>query len=93
MLALALLLAILALPVLAGLNAFFGLQHFESRIGITSYVEMMRLRASSVGICGTDDSDVRSSDDTTPCLLDFETREQAPDLASTGRPSTATLAK
>ena len=57
MLSLAILLCILATPVLVGLNAFFRLQPSENRIGITSYAEVSRLRAMAPAICTDAGSD------------------------------------
>ena len=77
MLSLALLLTILATPVLVGLSAFFRLQPSENRIGITSYLEVLRLRAHAPTLCTKDDSDADESEGGAYLSSDFGVRDQS----------------
>lgn len=93
MLSLAILLTILTTPVLVGLSAFFRLQPSENRIGITSYVEVLRLRAKAPAVCANGDFDSDESDDSGYFSSDFAVRGQSASSAENPRLSAVTLAK
>lgn len=91
MLSLALLLTILATPVLVGLSAFFRLQPSENRIGITSYLEALRLRANAPAVCVN--GDAGESDDDGHLSSDFNVRGPSAGVEKNPRLSVVTLAR
>ena len=93
MLSLAILLTILATPVLVGLSAFFRLQPSENRIGITSYLEVLRLRANAPAVCANADSDDGESDEAGYLSSGFDARGKSACVAKNPRFSVVTLAQ
>lgn len=93
MLSLTILLTILATPVVVGLSAFFRLQPSENRIGITSYVEVLRIRANASAACLSGVPDADDKDDAGCLPSASDPRGRFPGVAKNRRFSVVTLAQ
>ena len=63
MLLLTILLVFVAVPAFFAISAFLGFEPFDERIGITSYTEVMRLRASAAAVSAGANSDAFACED------------------------------